>query len=125
MTEKLQKNAPEVCRECRKRILVLERQIKSAVIIKTSGEDMIIARKKRHHPITGAHLHKIRERFELTQKETAFLLGTTLTSVNRWENGRMVPSLRTQRKIAELRAMGKRRAHNRLKERDNTSIPTQ
>lgn len=118
LAEKIPKKPRDLCRECRQRLSQVEKQMKCIVEEKSSpnNEAEAAVPKKRHYRITGEHLHKIREQFKLTQEEIALLLETTLTTVNRWERGRVFPCSRMQHKIAELRSGGKRCAHKRLKE---------
>lgn len=47
-------------------------------------------------------LKEYREREFLTQTELAERLGVSFVSVNRWENGHFVPSIRIRRKLNEL-----------------------
>ncbi|WP_176013964.1 helix-turn-helix domain-containing protein [Victivallis sp. Marseille-Q1083] len=117
LAEKLKKKPREICRECHQRLSQVEKQVKTIASEKSSRNVAEgTAPQKRHYRITGEHLHKIREQFDLTQEEIALLLETTLTTVNRWERGRVLPCSRMQQRIAELRSGGKRSAHRRLKE---------
>lgn len=43
-----------------------------------------------------------REKVFLTQKELAEKLGVSFVSVNRWENGHFVPTMKLKRKLHKL-----------------------
>lgn len=47
-------------------------------------------------------LKKLREKMLLTQEEFGKLIGVSFETVNRWENGKHVPTMRAKRKIAKL-----------------------
>ena len=47
-------------------------------------------------------LKKLREKMFLTQTEFGNLLGVSFETVNRWENGKHVPTMRAKRKINKL-----------------------
>ena len=47
-------------------------------------------------------IKKIREELLITQTEFAELVGSSFVSVNRWENGHCIPTIRTRRKIKQL-----------------------
>lgn len=51
-------------------------------------------------------IKKIRLDMMLTQEEFAKLLGVSFASVNRYENGKSVPTLKAQRKIKGLMEKG-------------------
>lgn len=54
-------------------------------------------------------VRELRERTGLTQEKFAAMLGVTLPTINRWENGRARPSPLAMEKIeALLRSMGDR-----------------
>ena len=44
----------------------------------------------------------IREELVITQTEFADLIGASFVSVNRWENGHCVPTIKKRRKIKQL-----------------------
>lgn len=48
-------------------------------------------------------IKKIRLNLMLTQQEFAELLGVAYETVNRYENGKSNPTLKVQRKLAELK----------------------
>ena len=48
-------------------------------------------------------IKKIRLNLMLTQQEFADLLGVAYETVNRYENGKSNPTLKVQRKLAELK----------------------
>lgn len=52
-------------------------------------------------PDTALDVKAIRESLGLTQRDFANLLGTTVASVSRWENGRMKPGLLAQAAIKQ------------------------
>lgn len=45
---------------------------------------------------------KLREKLIITQKEMASILGVSFASINRYENGKTVPTMKVKRKIVEL-----------------------
>lgn len=45
---------------------------------------------------------KLREKMLVTQGEMAEILGVSFASVNRYENGKTVPTMKVKRKIVEL-----------------------
>ena len=45
---------------------------------------------------------KLREKMLVTQQEMAEILGVSFASVNRYENGKTVPTMKVKRKIVEL-----------------------
>ena len=47
-------------------------------------------------------LKKLREKMFLTQTEFGNLLGVSFETVNRWENGKHIPTMRAKRKINKL-----------------------
>lgn len=50
----------------------------------------------------AALIREMRGRLGITQEELALQLGVTLPSINRWENGRVVPSKLAIRQIEQL-----------------------
>ena len=44
-------------------------------------------------------IKRIRETLLLSQEELAGKLGVSFATINRWENGRNVPTMKTRRKI--------------------------
>jgi DNA-binding XRE family transcriptional regulator len=46
---------------------------------------------------------EIREKLIITQGDLAELLGVSFASINRWETGKHEPTIKTKRKIVELR----------------------
>ena len=53
-------------------------------------------------PYSKDDIKKIRESLLLTQTEFAEKLGVSFETVNRWENGRHKPTMKTKRKIKKL-----------------------
>lgn len=47
-------------------------------------------------------IKKLREKMLLTQTEFAELLGVSFETVNRYENGKSIPTMKVKRKLAEL-----------------------
>jgi len=47
-------------------------------------------------------IKKLREVLLITQQELADLLGVSIVTVNRWENGKYEPTMKIKRKIVEL-----------------------
>ena len=54
--------------------------------------------------MTKEEIIEIRKSLRLTQQAFAALLGTTVVSVSRWENGRTTPSRLYIREIRNLKA---------------------
>ena len=54
--------------------------------------------------MTGEEVKMIRHMIGVTQEKFAQMLGTTTTTVSRWESGRVKPSRLYEREIKELRA---------------------
>lgn len=52
--------------------------------------------------MTGEEVRKIRLRLGVSQERFAAMLGTTVVSVNRWENGKALPSRLYIREIKNL-----------------------
>ena len=42
--------------------------------------------------MSGRHIYELRQRLATTQEEFARLIGVTVSTVNRWENGHNTPS---------------------------------
>ena len=125
LPQQLESNPPPTCRKCRQRIVALERQMKDfaaqlAEAGRASGES---TPRKRSPRANGKTLKKLRERYGITQTDAAILLKTTITSVNRWERGKMEPSSQSKAQISELRNLGKRRIQQMLKERREQAFP--
>ena len=49
-----------------------------------------------------ALVKKLRKKMIITQEEMAKLLGVSFASVNRYENGKTIPTMKVKRKIVEL-----------------------
>ncbi len=47
-------------------------------------------------------IKELREKLILSQEEMAATLGVSFTSINRWENGKTIPTIKARRKIVEL-----------------------
>ncbi|MFH5881894.1 helix-turn-helix transcriptional regulator [Liberiplasma polymorphum] len=47
-------------------------------------------------------IKRLREVLLITQQELAYLLGVSIVTVNRWENGKYEPTMKMKRKIVEL-----------------------
>lgn len=47
-------------------------------------------------------IKKLREVLLITQQELADLIGVSIVTVNRWENGKYEPTMKIKRKIVEL-----------------------
>jgi len=47
-------------------------------------------------------IKKLREVLLITQQELADLLGVSIVTVNRWENGKYEPTMKIKRKIVEI-----------------------
>lgn len=53
--------------------------------------------------MTPEDVVRIRENLGITQERFAHILGTTTTTVNRWENGKAVPSRLYIKELKELK----------------------
>jgi putative transcriptional regulator len=53
---------------------------------------------------TGVLVRELRRRMGLTQERFAAILGVTLPTINRWENGRSKPSPLAMKNLNELMA---------------------
>ncbi|MGI6675217.1 MAG: helix-turn-helix domain-containing protein [Bacilli bacterium] len=47
-------------------------------------------------------IKKLRDEMLLTQEEFGEILGVSLVTVNRWENGKFEPAIKIKRKLREL-----------------------
>jgi DNA-binding XRE family transcriptional regulator len=47
-------------------------------------------------------IKKLRESLLITQQELADLLGVSIVTVNRWENGKYEPTMKEKRKLSKL-----------------------
>lgn len=47
-------------------------------------------------------IKELREMMVLSQTEFAELLGVSFATVNRWENGKTIPTIKSKRKLKEL-----------------------
>lgn len=54
--------------------------------------------------MTPEDIQSIRKKIGVTQERFAYLLGTTITTVNRWENGKAKPSRLYIRELKDLRS---------------------
>ena len=52
--------------------------------------------------MSGRHIYELRQRLAITQEEFAHLIGVTVSTVNRWENGHNTPSRLARRVMHEL-----------------------
>ena len=52
----------------------------------------------------GNHVRKLRGRFNMTQGAFAYMVGVTVPTVTRWENGRFKPSRLARRALNRLEA---------------------
>lgn len=53
--------------------------------------------------MTPEDIQAIRKKLGVTQEKFAYLLGTTTTTVNRWENGKVTPSRLYIKELKEIR----------------------
>ncbi len=53
--------------------------------------------------MTPEEIQEIRKKLCVSQEKFAHLLGTTVVSVNRWENGKTIPSRLYIKELKELR----------------------
>lgn len=53
--------------------------------------------------MTPEEIRKIRESLHVSQEKFAAILGTTVVTVNRWENGKVKPSRLYVKELRELR----------------------
>ncbi len=54
--------------------------------------------------MTPDEIIDMRKKLCVTQEKFAQLLGTTVVTVNRWENGKVVPSRMSQKELKEMRS---------------------
>lgn len=47
-------------------------------------------------------IKKLREVLLITQQELADLLGVSIVTVNRWENGKFEPTMKEKRKLSKM-----------------------
>ena len=47
-------------------------------------------------------IKELREKLILSQEEMAATLGVSFSSINRWENGKTIPTIKARRNIVEL-----------------------
>ena len=125
LPQQLENDLPQTCRSCRLRITALERQMKdmTAQLAKAELSPGASAPWKKSPRANGKTLKKLRERYGITQTDAAILLKTTITSVNRWERGKMEPSSQSKIQISELRKLGKRKIQQMLKELREQALP--
>lgn len=67
--------------------------------------------------VNGAGILRLRKRNGLTEKEFADVLGVSLETVSRWENGKQVIRPAHKKAIADLRHIGKRVIRKMLAEK--------
>lgn len=100
----------------KRRLADLERQLKrqSKVTAKaeTKAEEEPQAKSIR---FSAAGLAKQRQKLGLSAREVAQLLGVSVLSVYKWEQGKARPRAKQLEAIASLRGMGKREVRQRLK----------
>ena len=66
--------------------------------------------------VDGAGIRKLRKKNELTAKEFAAILGVSLETVSRWENGKQRIRSAHKKAIANLRNLGKKTIRKMLAE---------
>lgn len=47
-------------------------------------------------------IKRLRDKMVISQKELAELLGVSFVTVNRWENGHYIPTIKIKRKLQDL-----------------------
>ena len=47
-------------------------------------------------------IKELREKLILSQEEMAIVLDVSFTSINRWENGKTIPTIKVRRKIVKF-----------------------
>lgn len=47
-------------------------------------------------------IKELREKLILSQEEMAIVLDVSFTSINRWENGKTIPTIKARRKIVKF-----------------------
>lgn len=118
--DRLKNKPPEFCTECRRRLTVVEKGVK--VLTLRMDVQPEPPKRKKVCRVNGESLRRIRTRLEITQEEIALLLDVTLTSINRWERAKMIPSAKMKARISELRLLGKREAKNLISEKRKANI---
>mgnify|MGYP000778266338 CR=1 FL=1 len=71
----------------------------------------------KRYRITGESVYRLRKRLGLTETELSIILNVALETVSRWEHGKLRLKKSTQKKIIELRGIGKRAVRKLLEEK--------
>ena len=107
----------EDIRISRKMIFELKRQMRML-----EKEFLAIQSSRPQHPpkryrVTGESICRLRKRLGITETELSIILDVALGTVSRWEHGKLRLKKSTQKKIIELRGIGRRAVRKLLEEK--------
>lgn len=100
-----------------KRLACLEKNVKKLQGEQEKDQSHEEKSAKRKYRIGGMTLKRIRGKGGFTQNDLATVLGVSLTSINRWERGKMLPNSKIMAKIAILRGASRRELTRLLAEK--------
>lgn len=104
-----------------KRLACLEKDVKKLQSEQKKDQSHDEKSSKRKYRIGSMTLKRIRGKGGFTQNDLATVLGVSLTSINRWERGKMLPNSKTMEKIAILRGASRRELKRLLAEKPEVS----
>lgn len=102
--------------ELNRRIAALEK-IQAPAVAELAAEEAEVSARPKLHRFTPARIMKLRKDLKLTQQQMAALLDVNQFSISHWEQGRNKPRQEQQRRLAQLRSMGKRALNKMLQEK--------
>ena len=102
--------------ELNRRVASLEK-IQAPAVAELAAEEAEVAARPTVHRFTPGRIMKLRKDLKLTQQQMATLLDVNQFSISHWEQGRNKPRQEQQRRLAELRKMGKRALTKLLEEK--------
>ena len=104
-----------------KRLACLEKDVKKLQSEQKKDQSRDEKSAQRKYRIGSMTLKRIRGKGGFTQNDLATVLGVSLTSINRWERGKMLPNSKTMEKIAILRGASRRELKRLLAEKPEVS----
>lgn len=104
-----------------KRLACLEKDVKKLQREQEKDQSRDEKSSQRKYRIGSMTLKRIRGKGGFTQNDLATVLGVSLTSINRWERGKMLPNSKTMEKIAILRGASRRELKRLLAEKPEVS----
>lgn len=104
-----------------KRLACLEKDVKKLQSEQEKDQSRDEKSAQRKYRIGSMTLKRIRGKGGFTQNDLATVLGVSLTSINRWERGKMLPNYKTMEKIAILRGASRRELKRLLAEKPEVS----